>query len=172
MLETKQKLCLKTVFTARVVNLFFFCVCVSEERWFPRLWRSKLKQQKVRWGSHLICLLKQKRCYISYQVQNIWTSLRKTLCVCAQGAVPFMVNATAGTTVLGAFDPIQEIADICEKYKLWLHVDVSSFIHSSTHILVSNILDLISVWMCLFSLLFFRHVGVEERSCLRNINIC
>ncbi|KAG8010350.1 Acidic amino acid decarboxylase GADL1, partial [Nibea albiflora] len=41
----------------------------------------------------------------------------------SEGAVPFMVNATAGTTVLGAFDPIQEIADICEKYKLWLHVD-------------------------------------------------
>ncbi|XP_076594367.1 acidic amino acid decarboxylase GADL1-like isoform X2 [Chaetodon auriga] len=41
----------------------------------------------------------------------------------SEGAVPFMVNATAGTTVLGAFDPIQEIADICEKYNLWLHVD-------------------------------------------------
>ncbi|XP_038130832.1 acidic amino acid decarboxylase GADL1-like [Cyprinodon tularosa] len=40
-----------------------------------------------------------------------------------EGAVPFMVNATAGTTVLGAFDPIDEIADICEKYKMWLHVD-------------------------------------------------
>ncbi|XP_035984904.1 acidic amino acid decarboxylase GADL1 [Fundulus heteroclitus] len=41
----------------------------------------------------------------------------------SEGAVPFIVNATAGTTVLGAFDPIDEIADICEKYKLWLHVD-------------------------------------------------
>lgn len=41
-----------------------------------------------------------------------------------QGYVPMFVNATAGTTVYGAFDPINEIADICEKYNMWLHVDV------------------------------------------------
>lgn len=43
----------------------------------------------------------------------------------SKGKYPIMVNATAGTTVLGAFDPIDEIADICSKYDLWLHVDVS-----------------------------------------------
>lgn len=41
-----------------------------------------------------------------------------------QGFVPMFVNATAGSTVYGAFDPINEIADICEKYNIWLHVDV------------------------------------------------
>ena len=39
------------------------------------------------------------------------------------GEIPTYVNATAGTTVLGAFDPIADIADITEKYKIWLHVD-------------------------------------------------
>ncbi|XP_057328051.1 glutamate decarboxylase [Microplitis mediator] len=43
----------------------------------------------------------------------------------ARGHIPFFVNATAGTTVIGAFDPISQIADICEKYKLWLHVDAA-----------------------------------------------
>lgn len=41
----------------------------------------------------------------------------------SNGLVPTYVNATAGTTVLGAFDPINEIADITEKYNIWLHVD-------------------------------------------------
>jgi len=41
----------------------------------------------------------------------------------AQGHTPFYVNATAGTTVLGAFDDINALADVCQKYRLWLHVD-------------------------------------------------
>ncbi len=41
----------------------------------------------------------------------------------AKGYQPMMVNATAGTTVLGAFDSLEEIADVCERRGLWLHVD-------------------------------------------------
>ena len=37
--------------------------------------------------------------------------------------IPFFVNATAGTTVLGAFDDLIAIHKICEKHQLWLHVD-------------------------------------------------
>ncbi|XP_029139086.1 glutamate decarboxylase 1, partial [Protobothrops mucrosquamatus] len=42
-----------------------------------------------------------------------------------QGKIPLYVSATAGTTVYGAFDPLINIADICEKYNLWMHVDAS-----------------------------------------------
>ena len=36
---------------------------------------------------------------------------------------PLMVNATCGTTILGMYDPVNKIADICEEYGAWLHVD-------------------------------------------------
>jgi glutamate/tyrosine decarboxylase-like PLP-dependent enzyme len=41
----------------------------------------------------------------------------------AEGATPFFVAATSGTTVIGAFDPIVEIAAICEAQDLWFHID-------------------------------------------------
>ena len=40
-----------------------------------------------------------------------------------QGTVPIMVNATAGTTVLGAYDPLVAIATVCEKHGIWVHCD-------------------------------------------------
>ncbi|MEC8831771.1 MAG: aminotransferase class V-fold PLP-dependent enzyme, partial [Bacteroidota bacterium] len=40
-----------------------------------------------------------------------------------EGFLPVMVNATAGTTVLGAFDPIEALNKVCKKHGVWLHVD-------------------------------------------------
>src|SRR5690554_1953471 len=39
------------------------------------------------------------------------------------GFHPVLVNATAGTTVLGAFDDIEAINKVCKKHSVWLHVD-------------------------------------------------
>jgi len=41
----------------------------------------------------------------------------------ALGKTPLIVCSTAGTTVLGAFDPIDEIDVVAKKHKLWHHVD-------------------------------------------------
>ncbi|MDP6850311.1 MAG: aspartate aminotransferase family protein [Planctomycetota bacterium] len=43
----------------------------------------------------------------------------------AEGFTPFMVSATCGTTMPGAFDPLNALADVCEKYSLWLHADAA-----------------------------------------------
>ena len=44
-----------------------------------------------------------------------------------EGKCPMAVMTTAGTTVLGAFDSFTEIAAICRKHNLWLHIDVSRY---------------------------------------------
>jgi len=41
----------------------------------------------------------------------------------AAGAVPCAIIATAGTTVMGEFDPIRAIAVIAQEFGVWLHVD-------------------------------------------------
>lgn len=43
----------------------------------------------------------------------------------ARGETPFFVNATAGTTVHGSFDPFESIHHICKAHNLWLHIDGS-----------------------------------------------
>lgn len=66
-------------------------------------------------------------------LQMIETNERGQMCAMAlekaieetkeSGRIPFFVCATAGTTVLGAFDDFVEISKICQRHKIWLHVD-------------------------------------------------
>lgn len=39
------------------------------------------------------------------------------------GLIPFYLNATAGTTVLCAFDSVTDLSPICKKHNIWLHLD-------------------------------------------------
>lgn len=53
-------------------------------------------------------------------------SLRKKIMAdIAAGFTPFFVNATAGTTVFGAFDDLVALRKLCDEYGLWLHTDAS-----------------------------------------------
>lgn len=52
------------------------------------------------------------------------------------GRTVIAVVACACSTPVGAFDPLNEIADICERYKVWMHVDAAhggSVLLSSRH---------------------------------------
>jgi glutamate/tyrosine decarboxylase-like PLP-dependent enzyme len=52
------------------------------------------------------------------------------------GHRPMMINATAGTTVRGAFDPIRDLAAVAKEFGLWLHVDGAlggSMVLSTSH---------------------------------------
>ena len=53
----------------------------------------------------------------------------KCVCVCERERErekpPYELFSLAGTTVLGAYDPVSAIADVCEKEGIWLHVDAA-----------------------------------------------
>jgi len=53
-------------------------------------------------------------------VEDLKNQINKDI---TEGYSPVLVNITAGTTVLGAFDSITEAAEFCNKHNIWLHVD-------------------------------------------------
>ena len=69
----------------------------------------------------------------------------------AEGYTPFYLNATAGTTVLGSFDPFPALSDICKSHNIWMHIDASwggPVIFSPTHkkkLEGSNLADSIAI---------------------------
>jgi glutamate/tyrosine decarboxylase-like PLP-dependent enzyme len=48
---------------------------------------------------------------------------KKIMHALAKKDIPLMVASTAGSTVYGAFDPISDISQVCQKFRLWHHVD-------------------------------------------------
>ena len=43
----------------------------------------------------------------------------------SSGLIPLAVIASAGTTNTGAVDPLRAIADICERERIWFHIDAA-----------------------------------------------
>lgn len=43
----------------------------------------------------------------------------------AAGFAPFCVVAQVGSTNTGSVDPIKQLADLCKRYQLWLHIDAA-----------------------------------------------
>jgi aromatic-L-amino-acid decarboxylase len=59
------------------------------------------------------------------------------------GFVPLCVIPTIGTTSTSSIDPVDAIADICEKYGIWLHVDTA---YAGTAAILSEKRDLFKGW--------------------------
>lgn len=70
----------------------------------------------------------------------------------ARGETPFFLNATAGTTVHGSFDPFTPLAAIAKRHNLWFHIDgswgasvVFSPEHAASRLQGSHLADSITI---------------------------
>jgi len=57
------------------------------------------------------------------RIASLWRHVERSL---AEGELTMCICATSGTTVLGGFDPLDEISENISKYgRIWLHVDAA-----------------------------------------------
>jgi glutamate decarboxylase len=69
-----------------------------------------------------------------------------------RGETPFFLNATAGTTVHGSYDPFAPLSSICRAHNLWMHIDGSwggpvifSPAHASSRLAGAHLADSIAL---------------------------
>ncbi|XP_061395670.1 cysteine sulfinic acid decarboxylase [Musca vetustissima] len=72
-------------------------------------------------GSENVCKIKTDTCG-KIDTDDLEARIQQYI---REGCEPLMVSATAGTTVLGAYDNLEKIAKLCEKYAIWMHVDAA-----------------------------------------------
>jgi glutamate/tyrosine decarboxylase-like PLP-dependent enzyme len=59
---------------------------------------------------------------LQMRVPDLEETIRRDL---ADGRLPVVVAASAGTASTGAIDPLADIAEICRRHRIWFHVDAS-----------------------------------------------
>ncbi|MDJ0705741.1 MAG: aminotransferase class V-fold PLP-dependent enzyme [Leptolyngbyaceae cyanobacterium MO_188.B28] len=139
-------------FTTGGSNGNFMALAMARHRAFPTL-----KHQGMANSSHLIALVSADAHYsfakaahlLGIGTDQLWrvpvdrqgrmdiSALESLIAKArAQGAQPFFVAGTAGTTVRGAYDPLEAIAAVSQREGLWFHVDGAwgaSVLLSPTH---------------------------------------
>ncbi|OLY82636.1 Glutamate decarboxylase 1 [Smittium mucronatum] len=112
--------------------LYGFALTDSEKILFdfkqPVIFTSNQSHYSIEKSVMMLGLGKRNIVFVKSGVSGVMDSADlefKVSAAISEGKKPFFVNATAGTTVLGQFDPIKPISEICQKYDMWLHVDAS-----------------------------------------------
>ncbi|MDX1973159.1 MAG: pyridoxal-dependent decarboxylase [Candidatus Sumerlaeia bacterium] len=105
-------------------NVWFFC--------------SEAAHASVKKSAAVLGISKSRRCLIPCDNEGRLDpqALRKEMATVARKDRRLIINAVVGSTLHGAVDPLQEIAQIAQEFCAWLHVDAvygGNLCYSPTH---------------------------------------